>query len=288
MSIKVITDSTSCLPKKSLDEWDISVVSLSVIVAGKSQLEVEMDLSAFYNTLSKLDKLPTSSQPSIDDLLNLYRDQIVKGHDIVGIFLSSAMSGTFSTAQLAKNMILEEFPLAKIELIDSRTNCMEMGFVVEAAAKAAKENQSMEAVLKIVKDIMCRTRFIFVPFTLEFLKKGGRIGNASSLVADILKIKPVLTVVDGVTTTLSKIRTHKKALEFIAQTFATDIKTHGLSNAIVHHIHCPVEALNFSKYVEQLTGFTLPIIPIGAVIGTHVGPGTIGIAYCTKEPLRIN
>lgn len=287
MAIKIITDSTSCLPPKSLKEWDISIVSLSVIIDGKSQLETQMDLSAFYDQLPKLDKLPTSSQPSIDDLLTQFRDKIVHGHDIVGIFLSAAMSGTFSTAQLAKNMILEEYPKANIELIDSRTNCMEMGFVVEAAAKAAQAQKSMEEVLRIAKDTMCRTRFIFAPYTLEFLKKGGRIGNASSLVADILKIKPVLTVVDGVTTTLSKIRTHKKALEFITQTFLADIKTHGLSDAIVHHIHCPVEALRFSEYVESLSGFKLPIIPIGAVIGTHVGPGTIGLAYCTKDPLRV-
>lgn len=286
MSIKVITDSTSCIPQETLNEWDISIVSLSVIMSGVSQLETKLDLSAFYENLSKLDKLPTSSQPSIEDFLTLFREKLVDGHSIVGIFLSSDMSGTFSTAQLAKNMILEESPHAQIELVDSRTNCMEMGTVVVAAAKAAQEGQSMEEVLTMIKDMMRRTRFIFAPYTLEFLKKGGRIGNASSLVADILKIKPVLTVVDGVTTTLAKIRTHKKALEFIGQTFASDIKAHGFSEAFIHHIHCPVEALNFSKYLADLTGFTLPIITIGAVVGTHVGPGTIGLAYCTKEPLR--
>ncbi len=286
MSIKIITDSTSCLPENSLKEWDISIISLNVIIDGQSQLETQMDLPAFYAQLSKLDKLPTSSQPSIEDFLTLFRDKITQGDEIVGIFLSSDMSGTFSTAQLAKTMILEEYPEAVIELVDSRTNCMEMGFVAEAAAKAAKSGKSMIEVLGAAKETMNCSRFIFAPYTLEFLKKGGRIGNASSLVADILKIKPVLTVVGGVTTTLAKIRTHKKALEFIAQTFAEDIKAHGFSQAIIHHIHCPIEALDFSKYVASLTGITLPIVSIGAVVGTHVGPGTIGLAYCTKEPLR--
>ncbi|MBC7960932.1 MAG: DegV family protein, partial [Vallitaleaceae bacterium] len=240
----------------------------------------------FYEQLSTHHQLPTSSQPSLESLINLFQDPVKDGHEVVGIFLSSLMSGTFSTAQLAKNMVLEEFPQAKIELVDSRTNCMEMGFVVLAAARNALAGKSMEEVLQSAHETMKCTRFIFAPYTLEFLKKGGRIGNASSLLADVLKIKPVLTVVDGVTTTLSKIRTHKKALEYIAGVFEKDVKDHGLSDAMVHHIHCLEQGVAFSKSLVHITKKVMPVITIGAVIGTHVGPGTIGIAYCTKEPLR--
>lgn len=286
MAIKVITDSTSYIPENTLKELDISIVSLSIIMNGVSELETQMDLEDFYEHLSTFHKLPTSSQPALEDLINTFKDKVTAGHDVVGIFISSAMSGTFSTALLAKSMVLEEFPNAKIEIIDSKANCMEMGFVAIDAAKAANEGKSMEEVLQVAQHTMRCTRFLFSPFTLEFLKKGGRIGNASSLVADILKIKPVLTVVDGMTTTLAKIRTHKKALEYIGQVFAQDIKDYGVANAIIHHIHCPSQALEFAKDLAAFTKLNIPIIPLGPVIGTHVGPGTLGIAYCTNKPIR--
>ncbi|PKM51165.1 MAG: fatty acid-binding protein DegV [Firmicutes bacterium HGW-Firmicutes-7] len=286
MAIKIVTDSTSNIPHETLAKLDISLVSLSVIYEGTSYLETELDLSMFYDKLSSLDKLPTSSQPSTQDMFNTFKKHIVNGHSVVGIFLSSDMSGTFSTAQLVKNMLLEEYPNATIELIDSRTNCMEMGFVVISAAKAAIEGKSMNQVLETARKTMNCTRFIFVPSTLEFLKKGGRIGNASSLLADILKIKPVLTVTDGLTTTLSKIRTQKKALEYMVQIFSNDIKKYGYADAVVHHIHCPSRALEYSKSMMSIIGSAPPIVSIGAVIGTHVGPGTLGIAYCTLEPMR--
>lgn len=286
MAIKIITDSTSYIPKETLEELDISIISLSVVLEGKSYLETELDLSMFYDKLSKLDKLPTSSQPSIDDMYNTFEKQILNGHDIIGIFLSSEMSGTFSTSVLVKNMILEKYPNAKIELIDSRTNCMEMGFIVIAAAKAAKEGKSMEEIMDIAYKTMKCTRFLFVPNTLEYLKKGGRIGNASSLLADILKIKPILTVKEGFTTTFSKIRTHKKALNHMIQVFSKDIKEFGYANAIVHHIHCPNEAIEFANNMVSFLNNRPSIISIGAVIGTHVGPGTMGIAYCTNKPWK--
>lgn len=286
MAIKIITDSTSYIPKEIQKELDISVVSLSVVMEDQSYLETDIDLSIFYDKLSKVNKLPTSSQPSIDDMYNIFEKHILNGDDLIGIFISSEMSGTYSTSLLVKSMILEKYPNAKIELIDSRTNCMEMGLVVIAAAKASKEGKSMDEIVKLCHKTMRCTRFLFVPNTLEYLKKGGRIGNASSLLADILKIKPILTVKDGVTTTFSKIRTQQKALNHIIQVFSKDIKEYGYANAIIHHIHCPEEAIKFANNLMHILEKQPSIISIGAVIGTHVGPGTMGIAYCTNEPWK--
>lgn len=286
MAVKIITDSTSYIPQTTMDTLDITIVPLSVNFDNHSYLETELDLSFFYEKLSSLDKLPSSSQPSTDTMLQAFKKHVENGHEVVGIFLSSEMSGTYSSAQLVKNMILETHPNASIELVDSRTNCMEMGFVAIAAAQAAQEDKSIKEVLSVAHKMMGCTRFIFVPSTLEFLKKGGRIGNASSLLADILKIKPVLTVKDGFTTTLSKIRTQKKALEYMVEIFSQDIKQNGHFDTIIHHIHCPNEALAFAKSLEPLIGRIPKVVPIGAVIGTHVGPGTIGIAYCTEKPLK--
>ena len=286
MAVKIVTDSTSYIPQSTLEALNITVVSLSVSFEDTNHLETEMDLDLFYSKLSSLEKLPTSSQPSTDDLYQAFMQHIEKGHEVVGIFLSSEMSGTYSTAYLVKNMILEIYPQASIELIDARTNCMEMGFVAIDAAQAAKEGKSSQEVVRIAHHTMKCTRFVFSPSTLEFLKKGGRIGNASSLLADILKIKPVLTVENGLTTTLAKIRTHKKALEYMLDVFTNEIKQYGYMDAIVHHIHSPNEAMAYAATIASIAGKTPQVIPIGAVIGTHVGPGTIGIAYRTQKPMR--
>lgn len=283
MSIKIVTDSTANLPEEIIKSLDLSIVSLNVIIDNVSYLETEMNLDEFYGNILSSSTLPTSSQPSIDTLYKTFNNLIKKGHDVIGIFISSKMSGTFSTAQLVKNMILEETPEAKIEIIDSESTCMEMGFLVTSAAKAALEGQPINKVLEIINKTKKCTKFLFVPQTLEFLKRGGRIGNASALLAEILKIKPVLTVKDGVASSLSKIRTQKKALEYIQKIFEQDINAHGLKDAVIHHIHCLDSATAFAKSIFAIAGKQLPIISITPVVGTHVGPGTLGIAYCTNE-----
>ncbi len=285
MAIKIITDSTSYLSTELLNEYDISVVSLSVYYDGVSYLETQMDLNDFYNRIPELSSLPTSSQPSLDSLYQAFLLPVKKGDKVIAIFLSSEMSGTYNSALMAKNMVLEEYPNAQIEIFDSRTNCMEMGFLVLEAAKAATQNKNVEEILSLLTYYMQCTRFLFVPSTLEYLKKGGRIGNASSLLAELLKIKPVLTVKEGFTTTRAKIRTQKKALDYILTVFSDDQASLGLENVVIHHIHCPEEALAFAQRVQAITGFLPQIVSIGGVIGTHVGPGTIGIAYQTKNPL---
>lgn len=285
MAIKIITDSTSYIPKELIDEYEIEIVSLSVIFGNESFNEMEISNTEFYDKLKKEDKIPTSSQPAIDDICKLFESNIVKGNDIVGIFLSSDMSGTYSTASLAKSMVLEKYPEAKIEILDSRSNCMQLGFAVLTAAKVSKEGQPFENVVFEAKKNIKSSKFIFIPDTLEYLKKGGRIGSASALIGSILQIKPILTVIDGKTAVLSKVRTSKKALAKIIDVFLEDIDKLGFGGAIVHHINCEEEAKKVANLIKETTGKIIEVTPIGPVIGTHVGPGAIGIAYYTKEEM---
>ncbi|WP_461207654.1 DegV family protein [Clostridium sp. DL1XJH146] len=287
MTIKIVTDSTSYIPKELIRKYEIEIVSLSVIFGNTSFKETEISNIEFYDKLKKEDKIPTSSQPSIDDICKLFENNVVKGNDIVGIFISSDMSGTYSTAMLAKNIVLEKYPEAKIEILDSRSNCMQLGFAALAAAKASKEGQSFENVITETKKNVKSSKFIFIPDTLEYLKKGGRIGSASALIGGILQIKPILTVIDGKTAVLSKVRTSKKALAKIIDVFLGDIEKFGFGEAIVHHINCEEEARKVAKLINEMTGKIIEVTPIGPVIGTHVGPGAIGIAYYTKEELDI-
>lgn len=281
--VKVVVDSTAYIPKEMLNENDISVVSLNVLLDGKSYREVDLENEFFYKKMDESNEIPKSSQPSIEEMKNVFLNIAKDGYDIVGIFISSKMSGTYSTAHLVRDIVLEEYPNTNIELIDSRSNCMQMGFSAVQAARIAKKGESIEKVVEEAKKVINSSRFLFVPETLKYLKKGGRIGSASALLGTILQIKPILTVENGETSVYDKVRTKKKAVEVILKKVLDDMTERGLGEVIVHHINCEEEGLNLARRLEKELKIPVKIQSIGAIIGLHVGPGSIGVAYYTKK-----
>ena len=280
MSVKIIADSTCYLPQEYIDKYKVAIVSLNVLLNGNSYRETDLSNNWFYNEMAKSATIPTSSQPSIEDLYNAVETEIKAGNDVVGIFLSSDMSGTFSTSNLVKNMILENYPDANIKMIDSRSNCMQAGFAVLEAAKAAYENKSLDEVVSIAKNVIENSKFIFVPDTLEYLKKGGRIGGAAALFGSLLQIRPILTVEDGKTTVFTKVRTKKKAIDKIVNTVLEQNSKSPIKGLIVHHINCESEGQELANRLKSSLGLdNVKIQSIGPIIGLHVGPGSIGVAY---------
>ena len=282
MAIKIVTDSTSYIPKEYIDKYDISVVSLNVVMNNVSRRELDIDNKFFYDEMNSTSEIPKSSQPIPEEMINTFTKLVSEEHTVVGIFLSSHMSGTYSSANMIKNMVLEDYPNANIHIIDSKTNCMQMGFAAIESARAANEGKSIEEIINICNNVLDNSRFIFSPDTLEYLKKGGRIGSASALVGTILQIKPILTVVNGETSVFTKVRTRKKAIDTMVNTCIDEIKDKGLGDVIVHHINCEEEGMKLAKRLEDELNTKVQIQSIGPVIGLHVGPGSIGIAYYTK------
>ena len=281
MAIKIVTDSTSYIPEEFINKYDISVVSLNVIMNGESIREVDLDNETFYSKMEESTEIPSSSQPSPDEIYNTFENIIKEGNSIVGIFISSDMSGTVSSANLIKNMLLEKYPTAHIEIVDSRSNCMQMGYVAIEAAKAAA-GKSMEEVIDVCTSVINNSRFLFTPDTLDYLKKGGRIGGASALLGTLFQIKPILTVCDGKTTVFTKVRTKKKAVDTLVTTLVNDLQGKELGGVIVHHINCQDEGLSLAAKIKKQLGVDVQIDTIGPIIGLHVGPGSIGVAYFTK------
>ena len=190
------------------------------------------------------------------------------------------MSGTFSTSNLVKEMILEKYPNANIVMLDSRSNCMQAGYAILEAAKAAADNKSLDEVVSIAKSVIENSKFIFVPDTLDYLKKGGRIGGAAALFGSLLQIKPILTVTDGKTTVLTKVRTKKKAIDKIIDTVMEQNLKSPIKGLIVHHINCESEGQELANKLQDKLGISnIKIQSIGPIIGLHVGPGSIGVAY---------
>lgn len=283
MGVRVIGDSTSYIPLPLRDSLDIKVAVLSSELEGVSYPDDPDDCAAFYDALAKSSIMPTTSQPSVQAMVDLMEERVAAGHEVVGVFISQLMSGTYSTALLARDMVRERHPDAVIECVDGRSNSMELGFAVLAAARKAAEGGSVEEVVAAAEDMTLHTRFLFTPLSLEYLKRGGRIGNASALLATLLQIKPVLTVVDGVTDTLAKVRTLQKSHDLILETFAADIRDKGgLGEVIVHHIHDAAAGRAFADRVAEIAGREVEIRDIGPGVGTHVGPGTVGLVYWTN------
>ena len=282
MAIKIVTDSTSYIADKYIKEYDIKLVSLNVIINGVSSREIDIENEVFYEEIKNSKEIPKSSQPIPEEMLNTFREIVEDGDSIVGIFLSSKMSGTYSNANMIKDMILEDYPDAEIHILDSKTNCMQMGFAVIEAARTASEGKSINEVINAANHVINNSRFLFTPETLEYLKKGGRIGGAAALFGNVLQIKPILTVVNGETSVFKKVRTRKKAIEEIVKTVLEEIESKGLGDIVVHHINCQEDGLKLAKALENKLGKKVDIQSIGPVIGVHVGPGSIGIAYYTK------
>jgi len=206
-----------------------------------------------------------------------------QGDSLVCVFISSEMSGTYSTAHIAKDMIMEKCPHAEIAIVDSRSNCMQLGYAAIVAARAAQEGKSFQEVVQAAEDNKKRSKFYFVPETLEYLKKGGRIGGASALLGSLLKIVPILTVEDGKTELVIKVRTKQKAVATIVEKVLADIRDFGLGEVSVHHINCYDEAKKLAESLKGMLNKEIGICDIGPVIGVHVGPGAIGIVYYTLK-----
>ncbi|MRS11789.1 MAG: DegV family protein [Actinobacteria bacterium] len=287
MAVRVVADSTSYIPRPLREALGIGIVSLSSTLGGVTYPDDAEDYSEFYDALAASSELPTTSQPSVQAMVDLLQAPVAEGHEVVGVFISELMSGTYANALLARDMVRETYPDAVIEIVDGRSNSMELGFAVLAAARKAADGGSVAEVVQAAEEMTRHTRFLFTPLTLEYLRRGGRIGNAKALLATLLQIKPVLTVVDGVTDTFAKVRTLQKSHDLIVDTFAADVRDKGgLGEVYVHHIHDAKAGRALADRVAEIAGRAVEIIDVGPGVGSHVGPGTVAVVYYTNGPMR--
>ncbi len=283
MKAKIVTDSTAYLDPAEREALDLSVVPLSVHFPDESALETDIDADYFYNRIEREGIIPTSSQPSPGQIYAVFAGLVRQGYEVLGIFISSAMSGTYESAIKASEMVKEEIPGAKIEVLDSRTNCMALGLIVLEAARAAAAGLSLEEIMPGTEKMIKRVRFYFVPANLEYLKKGGRIGGASALIGSVLNIKPVLWVEEGTTQVFKKVRGLSNALETILRVLEDEKQKVGIGEIIVHYIHHDEKAVELARTIHERLEIKARVMPIGPVIGLHVGPGAVGIVFNTIE-----
>ena len=281
-SIRIVTDSTSDIPAEVREALGIEMVPLKVHFGTETYLDsVTITPEEFYRKLAEADNLPTTSQPSPMNFLETYKRLAAEpGTQIISIHLSSAFSGTYQSAVLAKSLMEDDTDLT---IIDSKTATYGIGLLAVAAAEAAREGRSKEEILELIDKLRNETLLLFMVDTLENLHKGGRIGKAASVLGSLLNIKPILSIDDdGEVVSVDKARGVKRAkqriVEMLKEQFPGPIK------ATVAHTASPETAEEWSALLRDNFQVTaLNFTNIGPVIGTHVGGGTVGVFVVPAE-----
>ena len=278
--IRIVTDSVASIPKEQTKALDIQVVSLHVHHNGQAFVDAEMDVDEFYKHIGEMvDNIPSSSQPTTHDLETTFNRIAEDGDELLGIFMSSRMSGTFDAAVNAAETVSAKHPGFRYSVIDSTTNSYDEAFSVLVSAEARDEGCTLEECTERALHAVESSRFLFTPESLVFLKNGGRIGSAAALLATLIKIRPIITVSDGESATFARIRTTKKALASIAKKLREDAAEFKLKDIVVHYIGASDKAHEWAKNtIEPIAKRAVPVLPVSPVIGCHVGPA-MGIAY---------
>ncbi|MCC9022385.1 DegV family protein [Bacillus nakamurai] len=282
MNIAVVTDSTAYIPKEMREENHIHMIPLQVVFGEKTyREETELDWRSFYKEVKNHDELPTTSQPSFGELIALY-EELGKSYDAVSsIHLSSGISGTYNSAASANAMVdhIEVYPF------DSEISCLAQGFYALKAAQLIKDGaDSPEAIIKELEEMKKTVRAYFMVDDLAHLQRGGRLSSAQVFIGGLLKVKPILHFDNKVIVPFEKIRTRKKAISRIFELLDEDASKGIPMQAAVIHANREEEA---GDIIEELSR-KYPHVEFynsyfGAVIGTHLGEGAIGIAWCFKN-----
>lgn len=284
--IRILTDSTSSLKADFAREHDFGIVSLFVNYDGIEYVESEMDVDDFYTKIyDMIENVPKSSQPSQMDFTRFFEEAAEAGDDVLGVFVGTGFSGTLEGAVRAARAVKSSHLDFNCIFVDSTTNSYDEAFPVIAALEAREAGADLEGCAKAAAETVVRSRIMFVPETLKFLQAGGRIGNVAALLGNIIQVLPVVTVSDGVATTLCKVRTKKKSQGAMFKQFVEDAEQYGLVDVRVHYIGDKTEATEWAaKVIEPFVGHEVPVTPVSPVIGCHVGPA-VGISYRCENVL---
>jgi len=279
--ILVVTDSSASLPPELAEELDIQIIPLWLIWDDHCFLDgVDIDPHAFYQRLKESKTLPSSTQPSAVEFKALFEKLARECSGVVCVLASSKISGTVDSACAA-----QELSLVPVEVVDSGFSAMGQGLIAVSAARAAAAGASLAEVVAVAEKTRDAAHLLFVVDTLEYLHKGGRIGGAKRLLGTALDIKPILHFKEGIIQPLSQTRTKKKATAELLEIASERLEGGLMAEAAVVHVDCPGEAIQLRELV--IKRFNPPVVhvsDVSPVVGTHVGPGALGLAFYPRSP----
>ena len=281
MAVRILTDSTADIPKEQADALGIAVVPLTVFFGEEAYLDgIEMDNATFYSRLQSSKVSPRTSQPPPAAFMEAYSRLIAEGADaILVVNVTSKLSGTYQSACNARDSLPDDLKKIPIDIVDSETVSMAMGLAILSAAQEARQGLGLEEIKANLLDRLSRTRLLFVLDTLEYLKRGGRITGTTALVGNMLSIKPILSIKNGLVEMVERPRTRNKAYARIGQLFSDMGKPEQL---------CVVESdtavgQQLVQFLQESYTGSIPTYKLGAVVGTYAGPGTAGVIVITQR-----
>ncbi len=277
MAVAVVTDTTHYLPPELVEPRGLRLVSLYVRWNGSLEREADIaDLGAFYERLRSARDLPTTSQPSVGDFLAFYEPLLEAGQDIVSVHLSAGISGTYGSALQARAALAERGLADRVVVIDSATGAGAMGMVALAAAKVAAGGGDLAAVADRAREARAEVRMWFCVDTLEYLRRGGRVGQAQAWIGGALKVKPILSVQSEIVP-VERVRTAARAFERMVEFLGT-LRDDGRDGWVVQHVRAHEQAERLVERGREVFGSEpLWVSEVGPVIGAHVGPGLFGV-----------
>jgi DegV family protein with EDD domain len=284
-TVAVATDSTQDLPRELARREGVHQVSLYVGWRGQPVRELDMDgFDGFYEQLRTDPYLPTTSQPSIGDFLTVWEPLLEAGQDIVSIHLSAGISGTFEAASQAHGLLAERGLGERVRVIDGETACGGTGLLVLAACAAARADGDLDAVAERVRETRRALRIWFCVDTLEYLRRGGRVGKAQAWLGGTLRIKPILSLEHEIVP-VERVRTAGRAFERMVA-YAQDLHDNGADGWVVQHIQAPEQSQRLIERCRQIFD-SEPVFTseVGPVIGTYTGPGLIGVGAIPRTLL---
>jgi DegV family protein with EDD domain len=275
----IVTDSTSYIPSEVVQKHGITVAPQVLIWDNQTYRDgIDIQPTEFYSRLKTAKVMPSTSQVSPATIQEIFQGLVDKGMPVLGIFISSKLSGTLQSAIQAKDMMGSAGE--KVTLVDSQSTAMGLGFQAIAAARAAEAGASIEETAALASSAHERTGVFFAVDTLEFLHRGGRIGGAQRFIGSALNLKPILAVKDGKVEGIERIRTKSKAHERVLELVAEQVKGKSNIRLATLHANSADDAKNLlDRAVAELSPVETLFTEVSPVVGTHAGPGTVGLAY---------
>jgi DegV family protein with EDD domain len=277
--VAVVTDTTHYLPREIVERHGFHEVSLYVNWNGRTDRESDLgDYQEFYDFLRSGGELPSTSQPSVGDFLTVYEPLLEAGNDILSIHISGGISGTVQAAEQARAALLERgIAPERIEVMNSKSVAAGLGMTAIAAANAVRDGADLAGALAAARDLRAALKFWFAVDTLEFLRRGGRIGAAGAWIGSALKIKPILSLDDQIVP-VERVRTASRAFERMVD-YLQERRDSGADVFFLQHIQAPEVAERLAERGRAIYGRDPEYISeIGPVLGTHAGPGLIGVS----------
>lgn len=282
--VAIVTDSTAYIPDSLKKNYLVHIVPLQVIWGEKTYLDlVDIQTTDFYERLKDAKVMPTTSQPTPAAFIEVYQGLLDQGYEIISAHISSKLSGTVDSALQAR----QHFPGAPIEVIDSQTTSMPLSFSVLAAAKAAVQGATLSECKTLVEKSCANSGVLFAVATLEFLRRGGRIGGAQAFLGTALNLKPILELRDGRVEAIERVRTMSKTIDRLLDLFEERINGRKPLHIAAMHANAPDEARVLLERAQQRFASEVVIesviADVSPVIGTHTGPGTMALAYMVES-----